>query len=151
MRRHLFLTSLLALPTLAAAPPSPPIAAAALDHVALYVRDTERSATFYKEIFGLRQVPAAVPQAIWLVTGNGTMLHLIPGRTAAVDNPKWDHLALACDDMAAMTARLTAHGIAWAAMDGSPRPQVRADGVQQIFVRDPDGYWVEINDALKPR
>jgi len=29
--------------------------------------------------------------------------------------------------------------------------EVRPDGVKQNFVRDPDGYWIEINDALKPR
>jgi lactoylglutathione lyase len=23
----------------------------------------------------------------------------------------------------------------------------RVDGVQQIWLQDPDGYWVEINDA----
>jgi catechol 2,3-dioxygenase-like lactoylglutathione lyase family enzyme len=24
----------------------------------------------------------------------------------------------------------------------------RADGVRQIYLQDPDGYWIEINDAL---
>ena len=25
----------------------------------------------------------------------------------------------------------------------------RVDGVQQIYFKDPDGYWIEINDANK--
>jgi lactoylglutathione lyase len=36
-------------------------------------------------------------------------------------------------------------------MDGRDVPQVRSDGVKQIFVQDPDGYWIEINDAAKYR
>jgi catechol 2,3-dioxygenase-like lactoylglutathione lyase family enzyme len=27
----------------------------------------------------------------------------------------------------------------------------RTDKVRQIYVRDPDGYWVEANDKLKER
>ena len=26
-------------------------------------------------------------------------------------------------------------------------PYVRADGVRQIYLQDPDGFWVEVNDA----
>ena len=26
-------------------------------------------------------------------------------------------------------------------------PTVRVDGVRQIYLQDPDGYWIEINDA----
>ena len=119
MRRYLLIASLMTLPTIAAAPP-PPTTAAAVDHVAIYVQDAKRSAAFYKGLFGLRQVKAAVPVAIWLALSNGTMLHIIPGRTTPVDNPKWDHLALACDDMPAMIARLAARGIPWGRHGGPP-------------------------------
>lgn len=38
----------------------------------------------------------------------------------------------------------------WLSMgEGKREIQTRPDGVQQIFVQDPDGYWIEINDALK--
>ena len=148
---RLMFAALCSLPMLAAAAVAVPVAAAALDHVAIYVQDAERSAAFYKAVFGLTQVKASVPRAIWLVMSNGTMLHIIPGRTAPTEHPKFEHLALACSDMPAMIARLKVLGVPWAAMDGQPTPQVRADGVQQIFIKDPDGYWVEINDALRPR
>ncbi len=26
-------------------------------------------------------------------------------------------------------------------------PTARIDGVKQIYLQDPDGYWIEINDA----
>lgn len=124
---------------------------AAFDHLAIYVRDVDRSATFYKTVFGLTQVPAPFPVVRWLTLSNGTMLHIVPGRPTPVTNAKWDHFALACGDMAAMIAKLNAGGIKWADIEGRHAPQVRADGVQQIFIQDPDGYWIEINDAHKQR
>jgi len=124
---------------------------AALDHLAIYVRDIDKSARFYTDLFGFKEVTAPVPLARWLVMRNGTMLHIIPGRTEASTNSKWDHLALACDDLDAMISRLSKHKISWSDIDGKPSPQLRSDGVQQIFVRDPDGYWIEINDSLKRR
>ena len=48
-----------------------------------------------------------------------------------------------------MTASLDAKHIIWASMEGKHEPAVRFDGVKQIFIQDPDGYWIEINDALK--
>jgi hypothetical protein len=36
-------------------------------------------------------------------------------------------------------------------MEGEHSPQVRSDGVRHIFVQDPDGYWIEINDSLKKK
>jgi catechol 2,3-dioxygenase-like lactoylglutathione lyase family enzyme len=46
---------------------------------------------------------------------------------------------------------LRERGIAWSDFAGSPGAvsSGRSDGVRQIFLRDPDGYWVEVNDALK--
>jgi lactoylglutathione lyase len=133
----------------AADPPAP--VAASFDHLALYVADLDRSATFYKTVFGFTETPAPVGFARWLVMGNGVMLHIVRGRPAPADASKWDHFALSCADMDRMIASLDAAGIEWADIEGKRTPQVRADGVKQIFVRDPDGYWVEINDALKPR
>lgn len=122
---------------------------AALDHLAIHVRDVDVSTTFYKELFGLRQVPAPVPFARWLVLGNGMMLHIVGGRSTPVSNSRWDHFALTCRDLTAFIARLDAKGIAWSDLQGRPRPQTgfRGNEIKQIFLQDPDGYWIEVNDA----
>ena len=123
-----------------------------VDHVAVYVADLKKSAAFYTDTFGFEQVPIPfeIPvQAAWLRMGQGVMLHLVEGRKEPVTNSRWDHLAVACGSMDAMIASLDRKGIAWTDITGKHAPQVRPDGVKQIFVRDPDGYWVEINDALK--
>ncbi len=137
---------------LAAAPVQAPVGpVATLDHVALHVADLGRSVAFYKAVFDLRERPAPFATARWLMLANGTALHLVAGRTAPVNLERWDHIAIACADMDAMIARLSANAIPWTDITGAPRPQIRPDGVKQIFIRDPDGYWIEINDALKPR
>ncbi|AOH87044.1 hypothetical protein AWL63_22905 (plasmid) [Sphingomonas panacis] len=102
-------------------------------------------------MFGFREVPAPFPIARWLVTGNGLMLHLVKGRSLPVDNTKWDHIAIAWGPMEETIATLDAKKIAWSDIQGRHVPQIRPDGVKQIFVRDPDGYWIEINDSLKNR
>jgi catechol 2,3-dioxygenase-like lactoylglutathione lyase family enzyme len=122
-----------------------------LDHFAIYVADLQKSVAFYRDVFGFEQVPIPVTFAAWLSMGKGVMLHIVAGRKEAVANTKWDHLSIACEDMAAMTASLDARHIPWASMDGKSEPAVRFDGVKQIFIKDPDGYWIEINDALKAK
>jgi lactoylglutathione lyase len=124
---------------------------AAMDHVAISVADADKSAAFYSDVFGFKQVPAPVPMARWLVMANGVMLHVVGNRKASSDHSRWDHLALACADMDAVISKLNARHVPWTDMDGRDVPQVRSDGVKQIFVQDPDGYWIEINDAAKYR
>ena len=124
-------------------------AVAAMDHVAISVADADKSASFYKDIFGFAEVPAPVPMARWLVMANGVMLHIVANRTSPSAHSRWDHLALACADLTALIAKLDTRHVAWTNMEGGHSPQVRSDGIRQIFIQDPDGYWIEINDTLK--
>ena len=82
---------------------------------------------------------------------NGTMLHIVSGRATPVGNGKWDHFALSVLNLAEIIARLDAKGIKWSDFGGSGAPQtrIRGEGVKQIFMQDPDGYWIEVNDARK--
>ncbi len=132
-----------------ASTPNHPVAA--MDHVAISVIDADKSAAFYQSLFGFTQVHAPFPTARWLVMGNGVMLHIVGNRNSPSPHSRWDHLALACGDMDAFTANLDARHIPWSNMDGGHTPQIRGDGVKQIFIQDPDGYWIEINDALKQK
>lgn len=75
------------------------------------------------------------------------MLHIVAHGTAGAPRNRWDHDALACADLNALISRLDALQVAWADMDGHHAIQSRPDRVRQMFVRDPDGYVVEINDA----
>jgi lactoylglutathione lyase len=123
--------------------------ALSLDHVGIQSADLDRSVAFYTEVLGLREVPAPFPRdaARWIALGKGRMLHIVAHGAPGAQHNHWDHFALACADLDAMTARLDALKIPWNDMDGHRAVQARPDHVHQIFVRDPDGYNIEINDA----
>ena len=57
------------------------------------------------------------------------------------------HLAFSVPSMDAFIKHLDAAGIKygnWA--QNSKTPQLRPDKVKQIYLQDPDGYWIEVND-----
>lgn len=131
--------------------PPPPAAPARLEHVALAVADVDASAAFYRRLFALPELPSPVKGPRWLDLGGGVQLHLFPGRTAPPNPERRTHLALAVAGFDGFVARLTAEHIAFVDFTGKPATvqNVRGDGVRQIFIRDPDGYWVEVNDAAR--
>lgn len=127
----------------------PPPEAATIDHVALRVADLGRSRAFYASLFHLREVPAPVRGAHWFDLGRGVQLHLFVGLTEPVRINRGTHLALRVPDLAQFQAELDRRGIAWQDFEGRPSTvnRVRTDGVRQIFLQDPDGYWIEVNNT----
>ena len=123
--------------------------APALDHVGIQASDLDRSVAFYTDVLGLKEVPAPFPrtEARWMAFGNGLMLHIIAHGRPDAEHNKWDHFALAYPDLPAMITRLDRLHVAWSDMAGKQAPQRRPDGVTQIFLYDPDGYQIELNDA----
>ena len=119
-----------------------------IDHQAIHVRDMDASVRFYAGVLGLAEVenPMGKGPIRWLALGSGANLHLVPGNPA--ERGIGTHLALAVADLDAFVARLDAAGVAFGEMPGRPgKITSRPDGVRQCFIRDPDGFWIEINDA----
>ena len=143
----------LALGGCASAPPLPPSASSRLDHLSINVADAKVAAEFYKGAFGFPEIRtpfAAGGGVVWLDLGNGTSLHIFGGRRSAVVNERERHIAFTVADMSKIIAFLVSNGIAWQNFNGTVgEVQTRPDGVRQMFFRDPDGYWIEVNDALK--
>ena len=124
------------------------------DHVALLIKDVERSRQFYALVLGMQEIPRPksfdFPGA-WFTRGD-FQIHLIgeevEGRAQQV-NPRYDadelalgratHLAFEVDDLDAAMQHLHARGVE---IVGGPRP--RGDGVQQMYICDPDGYVIEL-------
>ena len=74
------------------------------EHVAIQAADLDRSATFYREAFGLRMIPTPLKNRRWLDLGTGMALHILDGRTAPKPSNRNEHLALHVDDLARVTA-----------------------------------------------
>ena len=153
--RRLILAAMLTLPLTgrAADPVARPSMRASLDHVAISVSNVQASAAFYKGAFGFAELKtpfAGGGGVVWLDLGHGMALHLFGGRVSPVTNEHERHIAITVSDMSRVTSFLASKGMAWQNFDGVVgKMQTRPDGVRQMFFRDPDGYWVEVNDALK--
>ncbi len=125
-----------------------------LDHAALLVKDVEQSRHFYGQVLGMEEVPRprnfAFPGA-WFRKGSAE-LHLIgeaePGRAAQVQ-PGYRrneqsrgyaaHIAFEVDDLDEAQRHLRACGV-----EVVGGPQLRGDGVLQLYICDPDNYIVEL-------
>jgi lactoylglutathione lyase len=122
-----------------------------LDHVSLLVVDLGRSLHFYTEVLGLREVESKAERSHvkWVGLDDGRAIHLVEREhTAPADRPTNTHFALACPDFEAVLRKLAAKDVPFGDLNGPNRKvAVRADGVRAAYVQDPDGHWLEINDA----
>ena len=112
-----------------------------LNHVAIHVADVARSVAFYRKVLRLEALPRPAfdfPGA-WFQLGALQELHLIgrPHTAVAPENSN-NHFALRVDDIAAWEEHLKTVGA-----DFRPKKQ-RPDGAWQIFLRDPDGHFIEL-------
>jgi lactoylglutathione lyase len=123
---------------------------ATLNHTAIYVVDVKASAAFYQSIIGLDTVPEPFHDGkhAWFSTGPGIMLHVIQGAPAKKEYYKNQHTCFSVASLEAFTALLKKNNIPWEDRDGAKHAiTTRVDGIKQLWLQDPDGYWIEINDA----
>jgi len=117
------------------------------DHDALLVKDLNNAAAFYSEILGLKEIDNAGlgPKFRWFELDNKVQIHLIESDEAFMPH-KGVHLALNVDDLDAFMKFLKEKEVPFENWPGEPgTTNTRPDGVRQIYLRDPDGYWIEVN------
>ncbi|HEY9012848.1 MAG TPA: VOC family protein [Devosia sp.] len=127
-----------------------------LHHVAIIVTDLERSAAFYRELFGLEPIarpPFPIP-GMWLGVGelavHPTVYPTGNFRTRGVDNDDI-HFAFNTDDFEGFVARAEAMGFRADADADDPRRMILKRqgiaGFPQLYLTDPDRNIVEVNGA----
>jgi catechol 2,3-dioxygenase-like lactoylglutathione lyase family enzyme len=123
-----------------------------LHHCGLIVADLDASRRFYGEALGLEELerpPNFTFAGAWFALGD-TQIHLLAeaDTTARAGMPPpgpglagglTTHFAFEVTDLPAWQERLAAAGVPPAA-----GPMPRGDGVDQLYVFDPDGYVVEL-------
>jgi lactoylglutathione lyase len=121
-----------------------------INHIAFYVVDLKTSADFYEKVIGLPVIPEPFKDGrhAWFLVGPKSHLHIISGATVRLPKEKNTHLCFTVPSVADFIPRLTAAGIGYENWAGEKQAVTnRVDGVKQIYFQDPDGYWIEINDA----
>ena len=122
------------------------------NHLALSVKDADRSADFYKKNLQLQEITnrSKIEGIRWFSLGEGKELHLISIIKENVTINKAVHLALMTSDFDAFIKTLDKMNIAYSDWPGtSHKINIRADGIKQVFLQDPDGYWIEVNSARR--
>ena len=123
---------------------------ASLNHIALYVVDLKASTNFYTTVVGLDTIPEPFHDGhhTWLSVGPKAHLHLISGAQSKTDHDKNAHLCFSVASVEAFVAGLKKNHIEYENWAGEKNAITkRVDGVNQVYFKDPDGYWVEVNDA----
>ncbi|HEV7333610.1 MAG TPA: VOC family protein [Flavisolibacter sp.] len=123
-----------------------------INHIALSVAQLERSRIFYQEVIGLDTIPEPFHDGrhVWFSVSEGAHLHLIQNPPPIEVPSKNTHLCFSVADIKAFVALLHKNRIHYEDWPGKAGAvTTRTDGIHQIYLKDPDGYWIEINDDYK--
>jgi catechol 2,3-dioxygenase-like lactoylglutathione lyase family enzyme len=146
-----------------------------MSHVAICVRNLERSLAFYRDLIGMQAVKDEVQDTstgglphlyhdrharrriVYLRYGSGAAAPILvftehPGEAVSgtpimLDQVGISHVSFTVPDVQALTTRLLAHG---AKTCGPPDAFRRADGqMRTVFFYDPDGILVQFDEGLE--
>jgi len=121
-----------------------------LNHIAVYVVDLKVSTLFYQSIVGLDTIPEPFHDGrhTWFSVGPKSHLHIISGAAQKTEHDKNTHLCFSVSSVIDFIAVLKKNNVGFENWAGEKNTFTnRVDGVKQIYFKDPDGYWIEINDA----
>ena len=119
------------------------------NHQTIFVVDINKSAEFYEKVMMFKRIaePFHDNRHIWLAIGEHSQLHIVQGAERVVDHDINIHMAFTVPSVEEFAKHLDGLKIKygnWA--QSSTQPQLRPDGIKQIYLQDPDGYWIEVND-----
>ena len=105
--------------------------------------------SFYMNIVGIDTIPEPFHDGrhSWFKVGEHSHLHLIQGAKEETAHDKNSHLCFSVESIEDMIKKLKKNNIEYEAWNGDKKSvTTRVDGVKQIYFKDPEGFWVEIND-----
>ena len=121
-----------------------------IDHSSLIVNNLDTTADFYSNILKLKEIPHPdkAPGFRWFLVQGNSQLHLIQKDTVIMKKHKSMHLCLSTPNLDVFIEHLKNNNTAYEDWPGKKGAvTLRSDGVRQIYLQDPEGYWIEVNNA----
>jgi lactoylglutathione lyase len=118
------------------------------NHIALYVADLKKSTAFYRDVIGADIIadPFRDERHVWFKIGEHNQLHLITG-SVSHDPGRGMHFAFSVASLDNFISQLDRSLVRYEnGKGGAGEVRLRPDGVKQIYLQDPDGYWIEVNE-----
>ena len=119
------------------------------NHLTVYVTDLKKSGEFYEKVMQLKRIPEPFHDGKhdWFRITEHGQLHVVSGATAIVPHDINIHLSFSVPSLPDFMKHLDDLSVKYGNWKGdSKSPQIRPDGVKQVYFQDPDGYWIEVND-----
>ncbi|OEK01506.1 hypothetical protein BFP97_08215 [Roseivirga sp. 4D4] len=121
----------------------------AFDHMAIVVKDLEESKKFYVDVLGFKNIedPTGNPLIDWVENNKGQQIHMIEADMSSIKLTKSVHYSFSVEALRPFIANLENRKVSFESWEGELGGiTIRPDGVRQIYLQDPNGYWIEIND-----
>ena len=119
------------------------------NHTTVYVVNLEKSTNFYHDVMQLEKIPEPFKDGRhnWFKIGEHSQLHVVGGATAISPHDINIHLSFKVASLPDFMKHLDQLQVKYGNWkQDSKTPQLRPDGIHQIYFQDPDGYWIEVND-----
>lgn len=119
------------------------------NHTTIFVTDLVRASKFYKEVMMLDIIPEPFHDMkhTWFSLGNHGQLHVVSGATEDIAHDISIHLAFSVASLPDFITHLEKFGVEYRNYGKEDKKlQMRPDNVTQIYLQDPDGFWIEVNN-----
>jgi len=120
------------------------------DHQSLVVSNLMETGDFYRDVMGLKEIPhpEQKPGFRWFTIYGNSKLQLVKKEFNEFAKDKSIHFSLSVTNLEKFIENLLVHDVLFYDWPGNENAVTdRVDGVKQIYLQDPEGYWIEINTA----
>ncbi|WP_217602568.1 VOC family protein [Chitinophaga sp. GbtcB8] len=120
-----------------------------LNHIAIAVYDLDKATAFYRDVMEIDTLaePFHDGKHTWLKIGPHSQLHLIKAAREVSEHDIAAHLCFSVPSIDDFIIKLNKLNIPFRNWQGEKQKYtLRVDGVKQVYLQDPDKYWVEVND-----
>ncbi len=119
------------------------------NHLTIYVTDLQKSTQFYKDVMMLEIIPEPFhdDRHTWFKISEHGQLHVVSGAKEKTNHDINIHLAFSVADLDNFAKHLDKEKVSYGNWAQTSKDfQMRPDKVAQIYFKDPDGYWIEVNN-----